>query len=149
MWNWSLRVEMTLSTRIAVFAGSLLLLGVSLLEIGHLVRFGHFPPFGLHADVVIRRADYGIEGITKTYDAKLTNYGFTPARITACDFIDDTLSHGTEVGYTIEKWNTSTSKWENIFQSDRSAFCTPYPLGIVKAHVITKRLWPGQSISAG
>jgi hypothetical protein len=149
MWKWSLTVEMTLSTRIAVIAASLLVVGIGLLELDHLVRFGHFSPFGLHADVVMRRRDYGIDGITKTYEAKLTNYGFTPRTITACDFIDDTLSHGTEVGYTVEKWNASTSKWENIFKIETSAFCVPYPLGIVKGHVVTKRLWPGQSISAG
>jgi hypothetical protein len=140
MQNWSLTVEMTLSAKIAVFAASLLVLGATLLELVHLVHFGHFIPFGLHADVVIRKEDYGIPGITKVYEAKLTNFGFTPARITACEFISDTLSLVTQVGYTVEKWDTSTSKWENIFKSDELSTCP---------RVIAKRLWLGQSISGG
>jgi hypothetical protein len=140
---------MTLSRRIGIVAITLLVLPVGLLELGHLVRFGHFPPFGLHADVLVRKADYGIDGVTKAYEAKLTNYGITPARITACDFIDDAMSHGTIVGSTIEKWNRSAEKWQGIFKGDKSAFCHPYPLGMIETHVITKRLWPGQSISTG
>jgi len=43
---------MTLSARIGVLTATLLVLPISLLELGHLIRFGHFLPFGLHADVV-------------------------------------------------------------------------------------------------
>jgi hypothetical protein len=149
MRNWSLKVEMTLSARIGVLTATLLVLPISLLELGHLIRFGHFLPFGLHADVVVSKADYGIDGITKAYEAKLTNYGILPARITACDFIDDAMSHGTLVGSTVEKWDPSARKWESIFKRDKSAFCQPYPLGMIETHVITKRLWLGQSISTG
>lgn len=127
----------------------LVVLPVSLLELGHLVRFGHLPPLGLHADVLVRKADYGIDGITKAYEAKLTNYGITPTWITACDFIDDAMSHGTIVSSTVEKWDPSARKWESIFKSDNSAFCHPYALGMIETHVMTKRLWPGQSISTG
>jgi hypothetical protein len=149
MWKQSLTLRMTPLKRIEVFAFSALVLTVGLLEFGHLVRYGHFPPFGLHADVVVREADYGIDGVTKVYEAKLTNYGVTPGMITACDFINDAMSHGIQVGYTVEKWDPSTQKWESIFTDDKSGFCHPYPLGMVETHVITKRLWPGQSISAG
>lgn len=128
---------------------ALLILVVSFLELGHLIRFGHFPPFGLHADVMVRKADYGIAGITKAYEAKLTNYGIMPARVEVCDFIDDAMSHGTQVGYSIEKWDVSARKWESMIESDKSAFCRPYPLGMIETHVIIKRLWPGQSISTG
>ena len=133
---------MTLSARIAVFTASLLIVGVGLIELGHLVHFGHLTPFGLHADVVIRKDNYGIQGITKTYEAKLTNFGLMPARVTACEFVSDTLSLVTQVGSIVEKWDTSTSKWENIFKSESSPSTLPSC-----PHVITKRLWPGQSIS--
>jgi hypothetical protein len=123
-----------------MFTASLLILGVSVIELDHLVHFGHFIFFGLHADVVIRKADFGIPGITKTYEAKLTNFGFTPARVRACEFISDTLSLETQPFYLAEKWNTSTSKWENIFKSDELPACS---------HVIAKRLWLLQSISSG
>jgi hypothetical protein len=65
MWKQSLTLRMTPLKRIGVFAFSALVLAVGLLEFGHLVRYGHFPPFGLHADVVVREADYGIDGVTK------------------------------------------------------------------------------------
>jgi len=141
--------EMRFLSRIAVFTICLTVGGICLLELSHLIRYGHFILFGLHADVVIRKADYGIPGITKVYEGKLTNYGIAPAKITGCDFIDDTLSHGTHVDYTIEKWSIPVSRWINIFKSDGSAFCHPYPLGMVETHIIAKRLWFGQSISAG
>jgi len=124
-------------------------LPIGLLELGHLVRFGHFFPFGLHADLVVRKADYGIDGITKAYEAKLTNYGLTSVSITVCDFIDDTMSHGAFVGSTVEKWDHSGGTWRSIFRTEKSAFCQPYPLGLVETHVVTKHLWPGQSISTG
>ena len=135
--------------RIGLIAAALLVLPLSLLELGHLVRFGHFFPFGLHADLVVRKADYGIDGITKAYEAKLTNYGPTPVSVTVCDFIDDAMSHGALVGSTVEKWDPSSRRWGSIFKSEKSAFCHPYPLGMVETHVVTKHLWPGQSISTG
>jgi hypothetical protein len=140
---------MTQRRLVGLFIVTLLVLPIGLVQLGHLARFGHFFPFGLHADVVVRRADYGIDGITKVYEAKLTNYGIGSAWITACDFIDDASSRGTLVGSQVEKWDPRTRKWEGIFKVDKSAFCRPYPLGMVETHVITKRLWPSQSISAG
>ncbi len=83
---------MTRLRRIGLVTVALVILPIGLLQLGHLARFGHFIPCGLHADVMVRRADYGIDGITKTYEAKLTNYGIAPANVTACDFIDDVLS---------------------------------------------------------
>ncbi|MBZ5644995.1 MAG: hypothetical protein LAO19_19720 [Acidobacteriia bacterium] len=133
-------VQMTLLSRIAIFVVSLLVLGSSALELAHLVQFGHFISFGPHADLVIRKADFGIPGITKTYEAKLTNFGFTPARVSACEFISDTLLPVTQAFYTTEKWDTSTSRWENILKSDELPTCP---------HVIARRLWLGQSITSG
>jgi hypothetical protein len=65
-----------------------LILCVIQLQLQHFSRFRHFIPFGLHADVIVRNADLGIAGITKTYEAKLTNYGIFPASVTVCDFIE-------------------------------------------------------------
>jgi len=140
---------MRMAKRIGLLAVAVLLLPISLLQLGHLIRFGHLFPYGLHADVTVKKVDYGIDGITKAYEARLTNYGIIPARITACDFIDDTMSHGTLVGSTVQKWDSSAKKWEGAFKIEKSAFCHPYPLGMVETHVVTKRLWFFQSISAG
>ena len=140
---------MTRWKRIGLVIAALLVLPIGLLQLGHLLRFGHLFPFGLHADVLVRKADYGIEGITKVYEARLTNYGFRPVRITACDFVDDAMSHGTLVGSRLQKWDPAGGRWQDAFKIDRSAFCRPYPLGMIETHIISKRLWPGQSISTG
>jgi hypothetical protein len=140
---------MTRLRRIGLVTVALVILPIGLLQLGHLARFGHFFPYGLHADVMVRRADYGIDGITKAYEAKLTNYGITPANVIACDFIDDAGGHGTLVGSKVQKFDPSTKNWEDVFKTEKSEFCRPYPLGMIETQIITKRLWPGQSISGG
>lgn len=137
--------QMVRTRRIVILASALLVLGFGYVEIGHWVRFGHFPAFGLHADLVVRKADYGIDGVTKAYKAQLTNYGIIPRRVEACDFIDDTLSHRTQIGYTVEKWDASIGRWQSIF--DKAALCDAYSVGTAEMQGVTKRLWPGQSIS--
>jgi hypothetical protein len=44
-------------------------------------RFGHFFPLDLHADAVVSKADYGIPGISRAYNAKVTNFGITPVKV--------------------------------------------------------------------
>jgi len=63
----SLTLQMIVLKRIGVSAATLLIFTIGLVEMAHLVRFGHFFSFGLHADVLVRKADYGITGITKAY----------------------------------------------------------------------------------
>ena len=128
---------------------ALLLLGLILHELNHFCRYGHIAPLGLHADVVISRGDIGIEGISKLYEARLINYGPFPARVTACDFISDASAHGTMVAYAIERWDKQVGKWSTIVEEEKSTFCRPYPLGIAKAHLFSRLLWLGQSISTG
>lgn len=140
---------MRLLRKLGILALTVLVFAFGLVELVHLVRFGHLLPFGLHSDVVSRHVDFGIDGITKAYEARLTNYGITPANITSCDFVDDAMSHGTIVGSTVERWNPLSKKWESVFNEEKSSFCHPYPLGMIEAHILTKRLWPGQSISTG
>ena len=123
--------------------------GVLLLELFHYLRYRHLAPLGLHADLIVERADYGIEGITKIYGVKLTNYSFHPVTVNACDFVDDTFQRGTAIAYAVEKWNVQSAKWGPVVVFDQSSFCHPYPLGIVEAHLFSKRLWPGQSVSGG
>ena len=145
----SLTIHMKRSSKAGAAAIALLALTIGLLELTHLIRFGHCFPFGLHADVSVGKADYGIDGITKVYQAKLTNYGLMPASISVCDFVDDTFSRGTHIGSLIERWDASSKNWVPVTEFDKSGFCRPYPLGIVEAHVVRKRLWTGQSVSTG
>jgi hypothetical protein len=103
----------------------------------------------LRAKVLTRSEDIGIPGITKMYEATLTSRGLLPVSITRCDFIDDTGSPGTMVAYAVQRWNESRKQWDTIVEFGKSQFCKPYPLGIVKAELVNRWLWPCQSLSTG
>ena len=116
-------------------------------ELNHFDRYGHLVGLGLHADAVVSKGDAGYEGITKLYQARLTNYGLLPVKVTACDFTTDASVHGTMVAYAAEKWDSRQNKWKTV-ESGESTFCRPYPLGIIsEARLFSALLWPGQSIS--
>ena len=120
----------------------LVALAYSTLEVGHLLRFGHLTPLGLHADVVIRKADYGIPGITKVYEPRLSNFGIAPKTVTVCKVLEDwdSFYYVTEISNATEKWNPSSKRWESIFGD------STVPSG---CNHMTKRLWPLQSVSGG
>lgn len=124
-------------------------IGFVIQESVHLHRYGHLVPPALHADFLVQRGDIGIEGISKLYEAKLTNYAPFPVKVVACDFISDASARGLMVAYAVERWNRQMGKWERVVEWDESSFCRPYPLGIAQAQLVSKRLWPGQSISTG
>jgi len=73
---------------------------------------------------------------------------FKKTRIQMIDY-NDAGGHGTLVGSKVQKFDPSTRNWEDVFKIDKSEFCRPYPLGMIETQIITKRLWPGQSISSG
>jgi hypothetical protein len=143
------RAQMRNPLKLAITATLFVVLGFSLYEFYHLARYGHLAPLGLHSDIVVRRGDIGIPGISKLYEARLTNYGVRPVKVMACDFISDAFERGRIVAYAIERWNPLSRVWDTVIGYDQSAFCRPYPLGIAEAHLVSKRLWPGQSISTG
>jgi hypothetical protein len=122
---------------------------VFLHELIHLDRYGHLVRFGLHADLVVSKGDIGLDGITKLYEARLTNYGLLPAKVTACDFTTDTSAHATKVAYTVEQWDSRQNKWMPV-EYGEPPFCWRYPLGNVsEARLFSALLWPGQSIATG
>jgi hypothetical protein len=117
------------------------------LELNHLDRYGHLVGFGLHADLVVSKGDIGLEGITRLYEGRLTNYGLLPVKVTACDFTTHASAHETKVAYVVERWQGSQNKWKTVDYGE-STFCRPYPLGIIsEAHLSSVLLWPGQSIA--
>ena len=134
--------------KIGVLLLALLLVALLLHEFHHFDRYGHFVPLGLHADIVASKGDIGLEGITKLYEATLTNYGVLPAKVTACDFTTDASAHGTKVAYVVEQWDGRQNKWKTV-EYEEPPFCRPYPLGISEARLFSALLWPGQSISTG
>jgi hypothetical protein len=106
-------------------------------------------PKDLRAVLRVETADLGIPGITKTYDASVTNPGLAPVRVTRCNFVDDSMSRGTMVAYAIQRWDKSAQRWQQVLGASRKSFCHPFPLGIVKADLTSGWLWPGQSLSIG
>lgn len=104
---------------------------------------------GLRPRLIERQANIGIPGVSKMYEAVIANEGLLPARITRCDYVDDTLSPGQMVAYAVQRWDSQKQRWETLVGLDRETFCKPYPLGIVKAELVEAWLWPGQSLSAG
>src|SRR5580765_217871 len=138
------RVQKTGVLLLMFFITVLLLHGVI-----HLDRYGHLVRFGLHADLVVSKGANGLEGITKLYEARLTNYGLLPAKVTACDFTTDASAHGTKVAYTVEQWDSRQNKWKPVGYGE-PPFCRPYPLGnISEARLFSALLWPGQGIATG
>ena len=83
------------------------------------------------------------------YEAELTNFGVLPVAVTRCEFLDDTLSRGTSVAYSDERWNNRSNRCESVVNLNNRDFCKPYPLGIVEARLASKWLWPGQSLTTG
>jgi hypothetical protein len=122
---------------------SFLSLACSMLEVGHVLRFGHLAPLGLHADVIVRKADYGIPGISKVYEPRVTNFGLAPETVMVCEVREDwdSMPYVSEIANSIEKWDPNSNKWENIFRDvDKSSSCP---------HATATRLWPLQSVSGG
>jgi hypothetical protein len=116
-----------------------------LTALGLLLRY----PRDLRTELHVEKADLGIPGITKVYDASITNYGRIPVRVTRCDFIDDTMTHGEDVAYAIQRWDEKAKQWKQIRGASRKSFCHPYPLGVIRANLRTAWLWPRQSLSIG
>jgi hypothetical protein len=135
--------------KVAVSLLAVASVGFMILESIHFYRYGHFVRPTLHADVLVGKGDIGIEGISKLYEAQLTNYAPFPVKVKACDFISDASASGTMVAYAVERWDRQLGKWAKVVEWNELSFCRRYPLGIAEAHLISKWLWPGQSISTG
>ena len=98
---------------------------------------------------MVRQSDTGIPGISKWYEARITNRGLWPVVVTRCNAIDDAGGRETIVAYAIERWNQETSRWDSVVVFNSSSFCKAYPLGIVEAQLKDTWLWPGQSLLTG
>ena len=102
----------------------LLVLACCVLELMHAFRFGHFAPLGLHADVTVRKADYGIPGISKVYEPRLSNFGITPKTVLVCRVQEDwdSASFVMEVGNSIEKWDPNSKRRSGVRTSPAPPF---------------------------
>jgi len=111
-----------------------LILAVASLQIYHHAQYGHYVPFGLHADVTA-------PGGTQLFDAHLTNFGILPEKVERCEFVSDAGSHEKNVAYRLERLNRETNTWETLFDTERN-YCRPHPM-------VSRTLWPGQTLSIG
>jgi hypothetical protein len=128
--------------------GAAMISAVGLVQFRHRAEFGHFVPLALHADYSVAYYDIGIPGITKLYEAHITNFGILPLRIERCEFVTDAFAPGVSVGYRLQKWDASSRHWQTILDA-ASEYCRPYPLAMVEARLTSKWLWPGQTLSTG
>jgi hypothetical protein len=103
----------------------------------------------LRAEYSVEKADIGIPGISKMYDARLTNRGAFPIHIQVCDFVTDASAPGDAVAFSVQRWDRTRQEWTTITDASDAANCRPYPLGWATAELKDKWLWPGQSVSMG
>ncbi len=122
-------------------------LGLIALEGHHHLKYGHFFPLGLHADVTDFRGDIG-PGPSIFFDAHLTNFGLYPREIERCEFVSDTNTREVSVAYRVERFEDGTQSWKTVVDN-APAFCRPYPLAIAQAKLVKKWLWTGQTLSTG
>jgi len=131
---------------------ALLLVGLFLHELSHFYRYGHLVPLGLHADVSITTSDdvLGVDGSAKIYRARLTNYGILPSAIVVCKYLVSGAP-GTDLNYVVERWDRQSGKWTLVSEWDfygYRLFCRP-AFEVTQQHLVSRRLWPGQSIQVG
>jgi hypothetical protein len=143
---------MTRVQKAALRFAALSLVGLFVHELMHFYRYGHFAPFGLHADVSITTSDdmIGVEGLARIYDARLTNYGVFPKTIVVCDY-RITGVPAAAVNYAVERWDLQSREWSLVPEWDSygySLFCRP-AFEVEDEHLARRRLWPGQSIRVG
>lgn len=98
---------MTYVQRIGLAITVLAVAFLSTIELRHKRRFGHLVGAGLHADFIVSQADLGIPGITKVYDATLTNLGPFPRKVSVCEFVTDAMGHGTTLAFAVQRWEKS------------------------------------------
>jgi hypothetical protein len=140
-------MKVALKSCLAIAIVVVAFLGV--IELRHKLRFGHFVGPGLHADFMVARVDLGIPGITKAYDATLTNFGPFPRNVSRCEYLTDAMAHESELAFSVQRWESSSQNWTTPLVPSKAFFCKPYPLGIVEGKVVERRLWPGQNLSIG
>jgi hypothetical protein len=63
--------------------------------------------------------------------------------------MDDSSAPDTMVAYALQRWDDPRKQWVTVVEFDKSQFCKPYPLGIVRANLVNGWLWPKQSLSTG
>ncbi len=146
-------IQMSRIRQIGMAVCALLSLGFVAHESIHLRRYGHFAPLGLHVDVVVTTSNeiIGVEGTGKIYEARLTNYGISPAAIIGCDYVDYASTRQTMLNYIVERRPADSSRWEFVPEWDdfgSRLFCHD-AFEVTVTHRARHWLWPGQAMLLG
>jgi len=123
-----------------------IVVSVFYVELKHKYNFGHFVLYGLHVDALSEDAWIGIPGQKKMYWAELSNFSFRPVRLEGCDYITDAFDPGTSYTYLVQRWNSYSSEWQNIYKPEGEVTCHPVPTSTIESHFVSRRLWPGMSV---
>jgi hypothetical protein len=140
--------------RIAAFTtAAVMALGWITSEVIHVSRYGHLVPFGLHGDVTVTQSDdiLAVKGTANIYRAHFTNYGPFPVSLTVCDYLNYAGMHDTMANYIVERWDGNSKSWKYVREMDEYGsriFCLP-SFEVTATHLVTKRIWPGQSVKLG
>ena len=135
-----------LALLISVVVIGTITIGLIALEAHHHLKYGHFFPLGLHADVTDFQSDIA-SGPATFFDGHLTNFGLYPQEIERCEFVSDAETHEASVAYRVEQFDYSAHRWKTVFDNKQN-FCRPHPLAIIQAKLVTKTLWTGQTLAA-
>lgn len=130
------KAYMRLKGKLGILLASILTLVFAFVEISHRVSFGHFASPGLHADVLTREANNGIPGTA--FEARLTNFGVLPVRITVCDFVSDIGLTLELVGSRLEEWDPLGNQWRSLFIRNDASSCHPVPPAMAETHVVSR-----------
>lgn len=125
---------------------SALVIAIAYFQLVHRYNYGHFVPYGLHADVRSREVSIGIPGQKKMYWAQLSNFSLLPVNLDACNYVTDAFDRGTGYLYTVQRWDNVSNSWQTIFEPSGEDFCRPVPTSTIETSRVSKPLWPGRSV---
>lgn len=150
--RFGVKYEMSRSQKAGIISVAIMCLGFSLHELRHFQRYGHIAPLGLHVDVSVATSNevLGVEGIAKIYRARLTNYGIIPSSLRVCSERIVGVP-AIDLNYIVERWDRQSGSWRAVPEWDFGGyrlFCRPV-FEVTDQHVVSQRLWPGQSLYVG
>lgn len=125
---------------------SAVVVAIAYFQLVHRYNYGHFVPYGLHADVLSREVSIGIPGQKKMYWPELSNFSLLPVNLDACDYLTDAFDRGTGYLYTVQRWDNVSNSWQTIFEPSGEDFCRPVPTSTIETDRVSKLLWPGRSV---
>ena len=85
----------------------------------------------------------------KVYEGHLKNVGEASVKVRVCDAVSDAMQREIHVVHTIERWDSESQGWKELWRIPRQEFCRPYPTGIIEGRIVEVSLAPGQTVSTG